>query len=227
MFSRGSRNRLTEHDLARFAGPTLFDALGRAVCRAACLPRKELYESWEVGRRVRRLFRGGRIVDVAAGHGLLSHVLLLLDDSSRCAIAVDQRQPESAARMHELLVHEWPHLSRRVEFRTCALHEVDLQKDDLVVSAHACGSLTDRVLGAAVAAGAKVAVLPCCHDLAANDTGQLTGWLPGPLAIDATRARRLAARGYRIWTQTIPEDVTPQNRLLLGAPLERACADRY
>jgi hypothetical protein len=25
--------------------------------------------------------------------------------------------------------------------------------------------------------------------------------------------------GYRIWTQSIPSDVTPKNRLLIGAPL--------
>jgi hypothetical protein len=28
---------------------------------------------------VRRLFRAGRVVDLAAGHGLLAHVMLLLD----------------------------------------------------------------------------------------------------------------------------------------------------
>ena len=49
--------------------------------------RKELYESWEVARRARRLFRGGRIVDLGAGHGLLAHVMLILDDSSPSALA--------------------------------------------------------------------------------------------------------------------------------------------
>ncbi len=79
---RSSRNRLTDRRLDQFAGDTLFDAIGRAVCRAGCLPRKELYEAWEVARRVRRRFRGGRVVDLACGHGMLAQVLLLLDDSS-------------------------------------------------------------------------------------------------------------------------------------------------
>lgn len=220
MFARGSRNRLTEHDLGRFAGGSLFDALGRALCRASCLPRKELYEAWEMGRRVRRLFRGGRVVDVAAGHGLLAHVLLLLDDSSPCALVVDHALPASAHRVHQMLTQEWPRLSGRVEFRTCGMEEVDLLSTDLIVSGHACGSLTDHVLEAAAAVRARVAVLPCCHDLAANDAGGLTGWLPGPLAIDVMRARRLAGEGYRVWTQTIPGDVTPKNRLLMGEPGE-------
>ena len=59
---RASRNRLTERLLWQFAGDTLFERIARAVCRAGCLPRKELYEAWEVARRVRRRFRGGRVV---------------------------------------------------------------------------------------------------------------------------------------------------------------------
>ena len=71
VFSRSSHGRLTDRDLGRFCTDTLFDRVGRAVCHAGCLPRKELYEAWELARRVRRRFRGGRIVDLAAGHGLL------------------------------------------------------------------------------------------------------------------------------------------------------------
>jgi hypothetical protein len=69
-----------------------------------------------------------------------------------------------------------------------------------------------------VAARARVAVLPCCHDLAAGDAGDLSGWVDGPMAIDLVRAMRLQQQGYRIWTQTIPAAVTPKNRLLLGSP---------
>jgi len=86
-FSRSSRGRLTDRDLARFPGETLVDRVGRAVCHAGCLPRKELYEAWETARRVRRLFRGGRVVDLAAGHGLLAQLMLILDDTSPCALA--------------------------------------------------------------------------------------------------------------------------------------------
>ena len=89
MFSHGSKSRLTEKDLGRFAGDTLRDRLGRAACRAGVLPRKEFFEAWEVARRTRRLFRGGRVMDLAAGHGLLAHVMLLLDDTSPRAVVID------------------------------------------------------------------------------------------------------------------------------------------
>src|SRR5690242_17389893 len=81
-FSPASRARLTVHDLDRFQGQTLLARIGRAVCRAGCLPRKELFESWETARRIRRLFRGGRVVDLCGGHGLFAQILLVLDDSS-------------------------------------------------------------------------------------------------------------------------------------------------
>ena len=88
----------------------------------------------------------------------------------------------------------------------------------MVVSSHACGALTDLVLNRAAAARARVAVLPCCHDLASGDARELSGWVDGAVAIDIVRAMRLAGQGYRIWTQAIPPDITPKNRLLLGVP---------
>lgn len=214
-----SRNRLNERHLPLFAGPTLFDRIARAVCRAGCLPRKELYEAWEVARRVRRRFRGGRVVDLACGHGLLAQILLLLDDSSPTALAVDRRLPPSAATLAAILQADWPRLVGRTEFLEMNLEQVQLSAVDVVVSAHACGGLTDLVLERAVGVGARVAVLPCCHDLATADAGGLTGWMDGPLAIDATRVARLRGAGYRVHTQTIPAAITPKNRLLLAEPV--------
>lgn len=217
-FSHSSRGRLTERDLGRFAGDKLFDRLARAVCHAGCLPRKELYEAWEVARRVRRLFRGGRVVDLCAGHGLLAQVLLLLDDSSATALVVDETLPPSSPRLHKALVQAWPRLSGRIAFVASALEDVDILSTDVVVSSHACGALTDRILDRAAAARARVAVLPCCQNLATCDAGAISGWVDGPVAVDIVRAIRLEQRGYRIWTQTIPAGITPKNRLLIGAP---------
>ena len=217
-FSPSSRGRLTQYDLARFPADTLFDRLGRALCGAGSLPRKELYEAWEVARRARRRFRGGRVGDLGGGHGLLAHAMLLLDDSSPSAIVVDRALPPSAAAIHQALAASWPRLARRVAFLNVALEHTDLGADDVVVSCHACGALTDRVLDAAIAARARVAVLPCCHDLDTSPASPLRGWVDPALAIDINRATRLEAAGYEVWTQTIPAAITPKNRLLLGAP---------
>jgi len=217
-FDPGSKNRLTRHDLDRFAGDTLFDRLGRAVCEAGCLPRKELYEAWEVARRARRLFRGGRVFDIAGGHGLLAHVMLLFDDTSPDAVVVDQAIPKSARALAAALVEAWPRLDGRVRYESAALDDLFAEQGDVVVSCHACGALTDAAIDVAIRAGARVAVLPCCHDAATCDTGGLTGWLDVPTAIDVVRAARLRDAGYEVSTQTIPGDITPKNRLLMGMP---------
>ena len=227
-FDPSSRSLLTLRDLARFPGETLFDRVARAVCAAGCLPRKELYESWEVARRVRRRFRGGRVFDLACGHGLIAHLLLILDDSSPRAVAVDARLPESAAKVSAALLAHWPRLAGRVELVQGPIADAQLERGDLVVSAHACGALTDEVLARSADAQARVAVLPCCHDGDANDAGGLGGWLDEALAIDAVRVLELRSRGYQVHTQTIPASITPKNRLLLGRPLvEVYQATRY
>ncbi len=213
-----SRSRLRPGARASFPDDTLFHRVARVVCDAGCLPRKELYEAWEVARRARRRWRGGRVVDLACGHGLLALLMLVLDDSSPSALAVDRRLPPSASRLRDAFTAAWPRLEGRVALAEGDLTAVTLGPTDVVVAAHACGALTDRVLDAALAARARVAVLPCCHDAATCDAGGLEGWLDLGLAIDATRAARLSAAGYRVRTQRIPVAITPKNRLLLGEP---------
>ena len=219
-FSASSRGRLTDRDLGRFPDDTLFDRLARAVCHAGCLPRKELYEAWETARRVRRLFRGGRVVDMCGGHGLLAHIMLLLDDSSPRAVVIDKTVPPSSKKISGPLVGEWPRLAGRITFLEHPLEDVQLSVGDVVVSIHACGNLTDRIIACAVAARARLAVLPCCHDFATCDAGDISGWVEASLAIDITRATRLRAQGYRVWTQSIPHEITSKNRLLIAAPAE-------
>jgi len=215
---RSSHNKLNRHTAERFPSDSLFDRVARTVCRAECLPRKELYESWECARRIRRRLRGGPILEIAGGHGLLSMLLILLDDRSPGATIVDVRQPRSFERVRCAMAEEWPRLEGRIEFVEGSIEDANARPETLVVSVHACGALTDRVLDLAITTRSRVAVLPCCHDLIRCDTGHLTGWVEGPLAVDLVRAGRLRGSGYRVRTARIPEDITPHNRLLLGWP---------
>jgi hypothetical protein len=105
-----------------------------------------------------------------------------------------------------------------VKFVEGELDQVEILSGDIVVSSHACGWLTDVVLHRAASARARVAVLPCCHDLATGDGRDLSGWIDGAAAIDIERALRLRGRGYKIRLQMIPSVITPKNRLLIGGP---------
>jgi len=213
---KSSKSRLTVRQLSEYTGDSLFERIARAVCRAGTLPAKELYEAWEVARRVRRRYRGGRVLDLACGHGLLAHIMLLLDDSSPEALAVDSDLPINAGRLSEAIMATWPRLRGRLHLVASPLEAIAITPDDLVVSSHACGTLTDQIIDRAVKAGARLAILPCCHDLTRSDTGGLEGWLDGPLAVDATRAANLRQSGYMVFTQRIPAEITPKNRLLMG-----------
>jgi len=216
--NRSSKSRLTEKQMAGFPGDTVFDKIARAVCRSGTLPAKELYEAWETARRIRRKFRGGRVMDLAGGHGLLAHILLVLDDTSKEALVVDVDVPKNAGQLSGAVIQSWPRLAGRIHYMEAPVSDIEIRPDDLVASVHACGALTDTVLKLAVAARARVAVLPCCHDLALSDTGGLEGWVNGPLAVDVMRAAWLGRQGYTVITRTIPEDITPKNRLLMGYP---------
>jgi hypothetical protein len=215
---RSSHNILNRYTARRLTGDTLFARLARAVCEAECLPRKEFFEAWETARRTRRVMRGGSVLELAAGHGLLSAMLVILDDTAPRAVCVDVERPKSHRRLMAVLTERWPRLKGRIEYREERLEDVCATRDDLVISVHACGVLTDRVIDVARNARARLAVLPCCHDLNRCDTGSLTGWMDGPLAVDAARVARLRSAGYRVSTATIPDDITPKNRLLLAWP---------
>jgi hypothetical protein len=147
--------------------------------------------------------------------------MILLDDSSPEVLIVDQALPASCQTLADTMVAEWPRLRGRVIRLETALDRVLLTPDDVVVSIHACGALTDTVIGLSTAARSRLAVMPCCHDLDRAPTGGLTGWLNGPLAVDVVRASHLRALGWEVWTQTIPPAITPHNRLLMAEPAVR------
>jgi hypothetical protein len=219
---KSSKNRLTPQQQSLFPGNNLFDKIARAVCRAGTLPRKELYETWEMAKRIRRRYRGGRVLDLACGHGLLAHILLILDDSSETAIAVDNKIPLNAPTLSNALMASWPRLKDRIMYKEMDIQQIAILPDDMVVSAHACGSLTDLIIDKATERHARVAVLPCCHDLKESSTGGLEGWMEKTLAVDTVRAIKLRSKGYQIVTQKIPDTITPKNRLLMGEYLMRA-----
>lgn len=220
MHGPGSRNKLSPSHARHYPGDGLLDALGRAICTVDCLPRKELHEAWEMATRVRTWLAStptGRLVDLCAGYGLLAQVLLLLDTDPRStALAVDIRLPKNHVLVHDAVITAFPILAGRVTFQRARLEDVALGASDVIVSAHACGTLSDAVLSRAAAVGAHVALLPCCH---------LTKWRPDLDAradpdarMDEERATWLVERGYEVTVDAIPANVSAKNRLLLGRP---------
>ncbi len=221
MHGVGSRNKLTPWHAQFYPSNSLLDVLGRTVCGARCLPRKELHEAWEMATRVRAHLgenAGARIVELASGYGLLATVMLLLDDEAGAnesvAVAVDVKLPPNHRRVHDVVTAAFPRLRGRQTFVQARLESFALHSADVVVSAHACGGLSDTVIARAADVSAAVAVLPCCHEH--RFRADLDGVADKAAAIDDERAATLRARGYDAQLTTIPHDVSHKNRLILG-----------
>lgn len=167
------------------------------------------------------------MLDLACGHGLLAHIMLILDDSSKAAIAADNKIPLNAGKLSNALITSWPRLKNRIIYKQVPFQEISILPDDIVVSAHACGSLTDLIIDKAIEQHARIAVLPCCHNLKESSTGGLEGWMDKSLAVDTVRAVTLRSKGYKIVTQKIPDDITPKNRLLMGEYLKSQSETGY
>lgn len=220
MHGVGSRNKLTPSHARHYTGTTTLDVLGRALCEVGCLPRKELHEAWEMASLVQRHFRHDgqvtRVVDLCCGYGLLAQVMLVMDDALKEAVAVDVKLPQNHIKVHEAVARVFPSVRDRMRFIQTPLHALAISPADLVVSAHACGGLSDDVLARAADAGARAAVLPCCHH--SRRRTDLAALADPTLAMDEERVATLRARGYRAALLSIPKDVSPKNRLVIGAP---------
>lgn len=222
VWSRRSRSRLNSHDLKYFPTDSLLDRIGQTLCMGSRLPRKELFESWEVAKRVARHIKGGPIYDLAGGHGLLGWLVLVQDRSTPSVTCVDRVVPPMASLVDERMAASWPQLADRFHRVQGDLRDVHPEPDARVLGVHACGGLTDEVIDIGIRSRAGIAVLPCCHAYGKNDHGGLSGWLEPSVAIDVTRVVRLQQAHYRVQTLTIPEDITPKNRLIIATPVAEA-----
>lgn len=176
----------------------LFDEFASAICHANVIPRKEVFETWSAALHIHSSYFGDdsttmtmnahddewnavvparRVVDVAAGHGLLAWALLLLDDeyhrSSRqhkqlslsplTAFCLDIQMPPSATIIHSSMVQHFPHLESRFDYVEGRLEQLVPHPICLLASVHGCGILTDMLVATAAEHKVPLAVVPCCH----------------------------------------------------------------
>ncbi|GAB5359384.1 hypothetical protein AAMO2058_000539300 [Amorphochlora amoebiformis] len=228
----GSHSKLSEKDAAMFQGDSVFAELGKTVCAAGCIPRKEFYESWEVAHRVHAQFEEyRRFVDLAAGHGLLSYMLLMLDPhGNRTALCIDTVMPPSAVKLHTTFVQRHPNLGPRHRYVTGNMAQLNGADDSVLVSVHACGGLTDLVLSMAINASAPLAVVPCCHSLkmprprspkrhlifTSENRDKFVHTFGLTDGIDNFREDTLKSYGYSVTSERIPKTITEKNRLIMA-----------
>lgn len=95
-------------------------------------------------------------------------------------------------------------------------------RDSLLVSVHACGGLTDKIIVLALESKSDFAIMTCCH----NDRIYFSPRkLPSPEIIeregrdsylDLVRLSYILEQGYQAGIFEIPKEITPKNRIIWG-----------
>ncbi|VEU45210.1 unnamed protein product [Pseudo-nitzschia multistriata] len=246
------------------SSPLLFETLAVICCETGVVPRKEFFETYAAARYIHESFPRGvhRIADLAAGHGLLSWMLLAMDHFHECtdsengslvlkrrsgtntsaplrtAICVDRRMPPSAIAIAKAMRnHLFPidattqkagdnhekngtengtHGDSFLYDPTWTYVECDLKNvvasdsSTLLVSVHACGTLTDYLIQTGIASQqAPMAVVPCCHTYSIRK-----GYTPHP-EFSKTTAERV---GEIIEAQQQKEDEDEAAAMIKASP---------
>lgn len=172
------------------------------------------------------------IYDLCSGHGLTGMLYAACNPPKNGqlikVVLVDLVKPPAHQVLLDLIsqVCPWVQDSFLVQFRADSLHNItfncDVADDDqinIVISVHACGSLTDSILHKACNElnACAIASMPCCYT--GTDKGVPYG-IKRALGVawcaDIRRSLFLEENGYHTDFATIPRQITPLNRIILA-----------
>jgi len=202
-----------------FASDSLQDRLVRELGRGHVLPVKEILESFEFFERVRRHVRAPCVTDLCCGHGLTGILFALFERAVERVVLVDRQEPPSYGKVLACAIRLGPWVADKVRFEKLKMKNVEenLEPSASIIATHACGVLTDRCIDCALAVKGAIALMPCCYPTGRCDAPAAIQLALGTnLAFDIHRTYRLEAAGYHVRWNSIPEEITPMNRVLIG-----------
>mmetsp|Transcript_26807 Transcript_26807/g.42038 ORF Transcript_26807/g.42038 Transcript_26807/m.42038 type:complete len:326 (-) Transcript_26807:76-1053(-) len=177
------------------------------------------------------------VKDLCSGHGLTGMLFAACNPPGRLkasmrVLLVDRNEPQSHSILRNIITEVCPWVNQdTVQFVEQNLDDYvtkSLSDDDatdeasIIISTHACGSLTDDVIGYAVESrAASVSVMPCCYTGTAKGSPYGVQRMFGVSAsADIKRSFLLNDKGYHVDFAAIPKAITPMNRLIVA---ERRC----
>ncbi|KAL7495535.1 hypothetical protein ACHAWT_007231 [Skeletonema menzelii] len=213
---------------------------------------KEVAESIEFylrsGKRAigaaRRVLKNGNVTDdqsmvvkdLCSGHGLTGMLFAACNPPGRLkasmrVLLVDRNEPQSHSILRDLISEVCPWVNQDTvqfvdadldEYVTKSLSDDATNEASIIISTHACGSLTDDVISYAVnSRAASVSVMPCCYTGTAKGAPYGVQRMFGVSAsADIMRSFLLHDNGYHVDFAAIPKAITPMNRLIVA---ERRC----
>ena len=202
-----------------FATDRLTDRFIRGLVESHATKWKEILESFEFFYQTRKYLRRPSLADICCGHGLIGILFALLEEQVEEVRLADSEIPPSLERVLEIAIGLGPWVKEKVKISEAGIEAIQSQvpSGTAIVSAHGCGSLTDRTLDLAMAVDGPVAVMPCCCHPRSPDAPQvLYRELGVKDGVDVHRTYRLNEAGYEVLWKYIPEEVTPMNRIIVG-----------
>jgi len=171
------------------------------------------------------------IKDLCCGHGLTGMLFLAclppgrIQNTTAQTILVDQTKPQSHSILRDCISEICPWVSEEtVTFISSPLEKYtlnEMREEDgatIVISTHACGSLTDKVVEYSIDTKvSSIAVMPCCYT--GTDRGAPYGirrMLGVSLSADIRRSFHLQDHDYHVDFASIPKAITPMNRIILA-----------
>ena len=195
------------------------DKFVRALAEDSFLPMKEVLECGEFFHRVRKHTRNKVIADLCCGHGLLGILFAMFERKVEKVILVDKVTPPSRQKLIDCANRVAPWVADKiVNVESRIKVDADwLDPGCAVVSAHACGKLSDLCIDIAIDNKSSLAILPCCYPRGACKAPQaLQTTLGFETAFDVDRTYRLESADYHVRWSEIPKDITPMNRVICG-----------
>ena len=202
-----------------FASDTLQDRLARELSGQRVMSVKEILESFEFFARVRKRVRAAQVADLCCGHGLTGILFALFERRVERVALIDQQEPPSHDKVLACAVRVGPWVAEKVHYTTARMKEVaqHLAPSTSIIAIHACGTLTDRCIDCALEANGAIALMPCCYpNRKCEAPGAIHKAFGTQLAFDIDRTYRLQSAGYHVRWDSIPKEITPMNRVLIG-----------
>ncbi len=200
-----------------FKSDSLQDTLLRAIAAERLLPIKEVLETFEFFARIRKDTKTRFVADLCCGHGLLGILFAMFERKVDRVRLVDKKDPESRHKLLAIATRVAPWVAEKIEHDTSKISVDDdwIEPGCAIVSAHACGVLSDLCIDIAIRSGGPVAILPCCYPRSACRAPLALQTAFGlEAAFDIDRTYRLEAANYRVRWAEIPPEITPMNRVL-------------
>jgi hypothetical protein len=207
-----------------FDSDRMGDKLVRALAMDEVIPVKEILESCEFFERVRKEIRAETIADLCCGHGLLGILFGVFERRTKHVILIDTTEPPCQRKLLKQVAQIAPWIQDKLQLKIGKIDTVQQipHENTSIVSSHACGLLTDQCIETAISINGNVAVMPCCypkHQCPAPRALQFA--LGHEVAFDVDRTYRLENANYHVRWTSIPNQITPMNRIIIGRPRTR------